>query len=313
MPFQSLPHAINRVFVPPIKTQGIKTKLVNFITTNVRWEGDGRWIEPFLGSGVVAFNVQPERAILSDANPHIINLYKQIYNGSITPGMVRGYLQTEGDELKRIGAEHYYAIRERFNKTGDSLDFLFLNRAGFNGMIRFNRKGKLNVPFCRKPDRFRGAYITKIVNQVRNIAEIMSGKDWVFHTQDWEQTLAEARYGDFVYLDPPYIGRHTDYYTQWSDENAVKLSEIARNLPCGFALSMWKRNRYRENEHISRHWAWATMRTTAHYYHLGSFEELRNEVEEALLIQPGYEAHSPVFEIIPPQQMAFPLNVPHML
>lgn len=48
---------------PPIKTQGIKTKVVPLIASSIAWSGDGYWIEPFFGSGVVALNILPQRAI----------------------------------------------------------------------------------------------------------------------------------------------------------------------------------------------------------------------------------------------------------
>ncbi len=107
----------------------------------------GRWIEPFVGSGVVVFNVQPKAALLTDSNVHVISLYQGVQNGRISPRSVREHLEHEGGKLLRLGEEHYYRIRDRFNATGDPLDFLFLNRACFNGIIRFNKKGKFNVPF----------------------------------------------------------------------------------------------------------------------------------------------------------------------
>lgn len=306
---QSLPRTVKRVIVPPIKCQGIKTKLVKFILSNISWNGKGRWIEPFLGSGVMLFNVQPERALINDINPHIIRLYKMIYDGNLLPEQVRSYLTTEGKKLLSKGEDYYYAVRERFNRTGDPLDFIFLNRSCFNGVMRFNSKGEFNVPFCRKPDRFRQAYVTKIVNQISQICRIMQGKEWEFCTGDWREVLENVAEDDFVYLDPPYIGRHTDYYQVWSEDDAADLASIARILPCGFALSMWKENKYRLNQHIASYWYGLVERTFAHFYHVGSTENLRNAMEEALLIKPGYEAALiGTTKFDKPNQLAFALH-----
>ena len=70
------------VIVPPIKSQGIKTKLVPWIQSLVP-DAKGRWIEPFLGTGVVAFNCGFRRAVLGDANPHVIRFYRQVQRGVI--------------------------------------------------------------------------------------------------------------------------------------------------------------------------------------------------------------------------------------
>ena len=157
-----------KVNVPPIKSQGIKTKLVPWIRSIVPEELEGQWIEPFMGTGVVGFNIAPNHAVMCDTNPHLIDFYNSIKIGEITPETVRKYLNEEGSLLLEKGDKHYYALRERFNEKRQPLDFLFLNRSGFNGMIRFNRKGGLNIPFCKKPNRFAQAYVTKIVNKVGN-------------------------------------------------------------------------------------------------------------------------------------------------
>lgn len=78
-----------KVHVPPIKSQGIKTKLVSWIQSKVPRELKGVWIEPFVGTGAVVFNLAPKRAILSDINPHIIRFYHSIAHGEITPCIVR--------------------------------------------------------------------------------------------------------------------------------------------------------------------------------------------------------------------------------
>lgn len=286
----TLPKEVERIYVPPIKCQGIKTKLVPFILSSVRWNGTGRWIEPFIGSGVVLFNVAPPRAYITDTNEHIIRLYRDIASGALTPTMVRTFLRREGARLAQGGEMHYYDVRERFNAQPSSLDFLFLNRACFNGLIRFNRKGKFNVPFCRKPDRFAQAYVTKITNQVGNIARLMQGRDWTFEVADWQSTLDIVRANDFVYADPPYYGRHTDYYNAWSEDEAETLFQRLRDLPAGFALSTWKQNRYRSNPQLAEDMAGLTIKTKSHFYHVGATEELRNEMEEALVIRNGFVA-----------------------
>ena len=183
----------NPVKVPPLKIQGIKTKLVSFILNQVKWDGRGRWVEPFLGSGVVVLNVNPERALLADANEHIIRFYRAIQTGEMTPYELRCFLEREGHSLKAKGQVHYYELRERFNAHHSPFDFLFLNRACFNGMMRFNAQGKFNVPFCRKPERFARAYVTKICNQVAWAGERIKGRDWHFAVWDWRDTALSNR------------------------------------------------------------------------------------------------------------------------
>jgi len=151
-----------RVNVPPIKCQGIKTKLVSLIRRAVDWDSDGTWREPFMGSGVVGFNLTPKKAVFADTNPHLIRFYEAIRTGEIDGFKVRRFLKREGQELARRKADHYYEVRDRFNKNHDPLDFLFLNRSCFNGLIRFNRSGEFNVPFGHKPERFSRSYITKL-------------------------------------------------------------------------------------------------------------------------------------------------------
>ncbi len=294
------------ILVPPIKCQGIKTKLVPSILRAAPQPIGGTWIEPFCGSGVVALNVRPQRALLADSNRHIIELYRAIQNGDVTPGRVRAYLEEEGDKLRQGGATYYIEVRARFNEEGSPLDFLFLNRSCFNGVMRFNSKGKFNVPFCHKPDRFAPAYITKIVNQVGALGDVLRGREWRFEVQDFRTTLAQAQPGDFVYADPPYAGRHVDYYNSWNAEDEETLVCMLQQLSTMFLLSTWHSNKYRNNSAIAQHWERAGfyITTIEHFYHVGSTENLRNSMTEALIsnypLQPFGEA-IPMQPVIQPE------------
>ena len=273
-----------RTIVPPIKCQGIKTKLVPWIRTIVPSDFDGIWIEPFLGSGVVVFNVLPKRALLADSNPHLINFYEAISVGAITPASTRRHLESQGAELYRSNGEHYYIVRERFNRIHDPLDFLFLNRACFNGLIRFNRKGEFNVPFCRKPNRFSRSYVTKICNQVKSVRDILTARDFTFATQDLSETIGVAQSADFMYCDPPYVGRHTDYFNNWGEQSEVELAMLLSSVSCRFILSTWHSNRYRNNPFIDALWSAYNILTREHFYHIGAKEDNRNPMLEALVM-----------------------------
>ncbi len=274
----------HRTIVPPIKCQGIKTKLAPWIGELVPSDFDGMWIEPFLGSGVVVLNILPKRALLADSNPHLINFYEAISVGALTPASTRRHLESEGAELCRSNGEHYYTVRERFNRIHDPLDFLFLNRACFNGLIRFNRKGEFNVPFCRKPGRFSRSYVTKICNQVKAVMDILTVRDFTFATQDLSETIGMAQADDFVYCDPPYVGRHTDYFNNWDEQSESELALLLSSVPCPFILSTWHSNRYRTNPFIDELWSEYRILTREHFYHIGAKEDNRNPMLEALVM-----------------------------
>ncbi len=269
---------------PPIKTQGIKTKLVPFIASHIEWDWQGRWLEPFLGSGAVLLNIRPPRALVADSCIPIISFYRELQGGRITAAGVEAFLLLEGERLRAEGAERYYQIRDRFNDKGDPLDFLFLSRACFNGLMRFNRQGHFNTPFCKKPERFSRAYITKICNQVQWAIDAMRGRDWEFVCADWRDALAEVNERDFIYADPPYAGRYTDYYNAWNNIDAFHLAQVLKQAPCRFLYSMWVENRFRRNESLFDWFSDYKIATFEHFYHLGATESLRHSMREGLVV-----------------------------
>ena len=273
-----------KIFVPPLKCQGIKTKLVPWIRQLLP-QNYRRWIEPFMGSGVVGLNVNAPQAVFADSNPHIIAFYKAIQSGEITPESVRAYLRSEGDLLRHAeenGYVHYRFIRERFNKTFQPLDFLFLSRAGFNGMMRFSKSGKWNIPFCKKPDRFAPAYITKIVHQTEYCSQFIR-PNWEFLHQNYLTTIQNAQANDFIYCDPPYLGRYTDYYNNWTEEDERVLAQALHQTPARFIVSSWHHNEFRENININKYWADFNIVTRDHFYHSGAKIENRKPMVEALI------------------------------
>ncbi|NJL11737.1 MAG: Dam family site-specific DNA-(adenine-N6)-methyltransferase [Microscillaceae bacterium] len=288
-----------RVIVPPIKSQGIKTKLVPWIM-ELAPKVSGNWIEPFLGTGVVAFNSGYKSAILNDTNPHIINFYKGIQDKTITAPLMKQYLEREGELLSKAenkGYEHYLKVRTRFNSGEFSpYDFIFLSRAGFNGMMRFGSKGNWNIPFCKKPDRFAQAYITKITNQVATVSQIIQPEPkWTFYNKSFADIIPLATENDIIYCDPPYSGRHVDYYNGWTEQDEELLFNLLSETKAKFILSTWHHNDWRENEMINKFWSKFNIVTKDHFYHNGGNIENRRTVVEALVCNfdtDNFETHN---------------------
>ncbi|MBQ6757777.1 MAG: Dam family site-specific DNA-(adenine-N6)-methyltransferase [Selenomonadaceae bacterium] len=277
---------MNKIFVPPIKIQGIKTKLLPLIKQNVLPLNELLWIEPFMGSGVVGFNLRPRRALFADNNPHLIAFYNALRLEKISSCIVREFLTEQGKILSERGDCYYYEVRERFNKFHEPLDFLFLNRSCFNGLIRFNRQGKFNVPYGHKPQRFSKAYVTKIVNQVRYVEECLMCFDWKFVCQDFRETITQIDDSKlaFIYCDPPYIGRHVDYYNSWSVEDERTLCNMLKSSKKRFMISTWLKNDFRINSSVEDIWKFCHKEVQGHFYHVGAKKINRNSIVEAVLM-----------------------------
>jgi DNA adenine methylase len=275
---------MSKVFVPPIKCQGIKTKLVPWILEHAGLREEGRWIEPFMGSGVVGFNVRPRNALFADKNPHLINFYRAIQSGEITPAKAKAFLEAEGEKLSKDGQARFNAVRERFNRTGSPWDFLFLNRSCFNGIIRFNGSGGFNTPYGHKPERFAQAYVTKITNQIDYVAKATKTNHWKFVCADFREAIEQATKADLIYCDPPYLGRHVDYFNSWSEEDERDLAGLLTGTKARFILSTWHSNEYRHNPSLGKWWDGFATLTREHFYHVGAKEKNRNPMLEALVM-----------------------------
>jgi len=275
---------MTKVFVPPIKCQGIKTKLVPWILEQVSMEKDGRWIEPFMGSGVVGFNLRPQNAIFADKNPHLIRFYRAIQAGEITATEAKVFLEAEGEKLSREGQSYFNLVRTRFNAAGSPWDFLFLNRSCFNGIIRFNSKGGFNTPYGHKPERFAQAYVTRIVNQIDYVRKAMRTRQWDLACADFRNVVNQAGKKDLIYCDPPYLGRHVDYFDSWREDDERDLAGLLAKTKARFIVSTWHSNQYRRNESLERYWAGFSTVTREHFYHVGGKEENRNPMLEALVL-----------------------------
>jgi DNA adenine methylase len=175
---------------PPLKWAGGKRWQVPVLEPIWAAHAHRRLVEPFCGGLAVALGLRPARALLNDANPHLINFYRWLRRGLVID------LPLENDRAA------FYAHRQRFNaliaagrarsREAASL-FYYLNRTGYNGLCRFNRAGAFNVPFGR---------YARIGYQRDFRAFVPLFAAWTFTNRDLAAVPLEP--GDFVYADPPY-------------------------------------------------------------------------------------------------------------
>ena len=209
---------------PPLKWAGVKRWLVPHLQPIWEKYKHLRLVEPLCGGLAVTLSLMPEKALLNDINPHVINFYRWLKNGLAIE------IPMEND--KKL----YYKHREEFNrliaeekagaKKATEL-FYYLNRTGYNGLCRFNKQGKFNVPF--------GKYSR--INYTRDFlpyADLFA--EWEFMSGDFASVLFDPE--DFVYADPPYDVEFTQYAAQgfgWEDQ--IRLAKWLIRHPGPVVLS----------------------------------------------------------------------------
>ncbi len=178
---------------PPVKWAGGKSQLLAqfqelYPSTDIKL-----YMEPFLGGGAVFFDICPQRAVLLDNNPELVNFYNVLKYG----------LEALVADLKKHRNEDYYFYEvramdpEKLSPAERASRFLFLNKTAYNGLWRVNKKGQHNVPFgkYKNPRILDEGNLSAVSSTLRN-AEILE--------RDFECVVQYAEPGSFVYLDPPY-------------------------------------------------------------------------------------------------------------
>ncbi len=123
---------------PFLKWPGGKFRIMDKI--NHRLPNGRKLIEPFVGAGAVFLNTDFAEYLLNDSNKDLINLYTVLQKeGSSFIQYCKKYFTPHFNQ-----AEQYYILRKEFNVCKNirkkSALFLFLNRHGYNGLCRYNKK-----------------------------------------------------------------------------------------------------------------------------------------------------------------------------
>lgn len=159
--------------------------------------------EPFVGGGAVFFHLASTGRLtgevhLSDCNEDLVSTWLAVRD------QPKKLARRLGELAAKHSTEHYYALRDRYNDMilpplERAALFLYLNKAGFNGLYRVNAAGKFNVPCGRQESgpSFPGrAFLLACSELLRGVEA---------RCEPFTQVLERAEKGDFVYFDPPYV------------------------------------------------------------------------------------------------------------
>lgn len=218
---------------PFIKWAGGKTQLWDRI-----WERTPNkfetYYEPFLGGGAVLFNLRPEKAVINDINPYLINTYKQLQKDS------RRIIR-EVNKLDRppCNQEYYLDIRKHYNEKIEKQELdeemaallIWINKHCFNGLYRVNKKGLFNVPFNGKET---GKSIDE--KNIMDIGYYLQNNDIKILCVDFEEACKGITEKDFVYFDSPYVpvsktAAFTDYTKDgFTYDDHLRLAALYKSL-----------------------------------------------------------------------------------
>ena len=236
------------VFVNKKITKNIVIKNENDISNNiksslkpiVKWSGGKKdeikqfishvpkdintYLEPFIGGGALYFHLKPNKSAISDVHKELIDLYKSIKDG-------------DKDKIWQFMNEHpndeetYYKVRDKM-KVETSLDnakrFYYLRKTCFRGMLRYNKKGKFNIPYGRYK-----TYNYELIKD-KQYEDLLKNTD--IYNESFEYLF--DKYNDtsnFMFLDPPYDSEFTDYgYCSFGKEEHKKLAKCFKetNIRC---------------------------------------------------------------------------------
>ncbi len=218
---------------PFVKWAGGKRQIIDKLKKHIPDEFN-TYYEPFLGGGALLFELSPKNAVINDSNKELINVYEVLKDEIKFKKMCNALNNYEMNHTE----EFFYEVRNKdrnkasYDRLSDytkAARTIYLNKACFNGLYRVNSKNEFNVPFGKKTklNTYDGSNLITVSNYLTmNNIKLLN--------VDFEESVKDAKKGDFVYFDPPY-DTDTAIFTSYTEngfgkEEQRRLSKVFKEL-----------------------------------------------------------------------------------
>lgn len=204
------------------------------------------FVDLFTGGGNIAVNVNANKIIANDFEPHIIGIYKTFQKYEIEELIKTIEVAIQAFGLTIENADNFNNFRAYYNKhIEDGYSFIMpimlyvLICYSFNHQFRFNSKGEFNMPFGKNRSQWNNTMKKNLINFHKVITE----KNIIFTNKDFnELKIDKLSSNDFVYCDPPYLITCATYNEKdgWNENSERRLLELLDKLnsqSVKFALS----------------------------------------------------------------------------
>ena len=161
-----------------------------------------RFVDLFAGSATVASNIaclnSDKEYLVNDKQYHVIDFFKYltdvdidtlvnnieekiIYYG-LSDSKRKGYDFYGSDNplrLARYNKEKFIRLRDDYNNCPDTILFYLLVVFGFNNQIRFNNKGRFNMPVGRYD------FNSRVENKLKQFHKCLNEHNFTFSSKDF--------------------------------------------------------------------------------------------------------------------------------
>jgi len=213
---------------PLVKWSGSKksqaTEIVKLFPDKI-----GTYYEPFLGSGAILGTLSPKVAVCGDICTPLIGIFNTVKNN---PDKISVGYKQRWDKLQKKGYTYYYEVRDSFNGSKSPEDLLFLSRTCVNGLIRFNKNGDFNNSLHHSRKGINPETLARVIKKWSLVIH-----DYDFSSKDYAELTKNAKPGDFIYLDPPYLNTKGRYFGGFDMERFYTYLRELNKRKIKYALS----------------------------------------------------------------------------